>query len=223
MVWMAFLNLMKKDGSQSSQQDVPDELPSLAKTAKQDAKKEEIAPDELPPLKSAPKPEVRESPMVVEASPRINKDSELRIEDAQQLSTEQKLYFSSLVSKLQKREYQEQAEQEILSAASSEVMAHLKTQWQDEKNDNMLQSVEQKIIEKMQPLQLLEQEWRALRTEVDLKSHELRKREDAIRKYTDEIKELILEKGKLVKQINKKKESKIKAARENSTKSQNKK
>jgi hypothetical protein len=115
-----------------------------------------------------------------------------------------KLYFGELVEKLRNQELKQDAEVEILSSASSQIISTMKMQLKREKQALALAEVEAKIIDVAEPLKLLEEEWRTLRHEADLKTRLLKKNEDEIKRRAEELRELFQKKNSIIKKFNEK-------------------
>ncbi len=197
---MALLNLdkFKKEGG-GAKQDIPDELPSLpdasadAPTAAAAAvapagenNEQSQVPDELPPVSLKPRKPAEPTSLVKKPEAKIYEQK-----------TDEKLYFSELMSRFHDKGLQRDVEKEFLSSSSGELVANLHAQWEEQKHKESMDEFEEIIIEKMKPLQNLEQEWRALKREIDQKNRNLMKKEEEIKALASELRLLLQEKNRL--------------------------
>lgn len=159
-----------------------------------------LAPDELPPLTGVNSGQQSEKATLVQQAKTQN-TAQASSTVLSETPKDQKLYFSQLITKFHNTEMQKDVEKEILSSASSDVISHLHSQWEDEKHEENLAQMEKDIYERMQPLQRLESEWRILRTEIDVRQQLLKEKEKQIKKATLELKDLLKKKSKSQDQL----------------------
>ena len=169
--------------------------------------KKGLAPDELPPLTESAESEEQSSQQTAEnpssSQPTLAQASaEIKSMPNSFIKRDQKLYFADLIAKFHDSNQQSAVEKEIISSGSNEIIGNLRTKWDKEKYETTLAEIDKKIIQRMQPLQLLEQEWRTLRTEIDAKTKEIearnkiiKEKEKLIKETTSELKTLFKEKN----------------------------
>ena len=208
---MGLLDIAKgKKGQEQPKVDVPDELPSLPgkSSAQQPAQQtpqtsSQLAPNEIPPLKPAPPVSstqaVQKTPQ--QANALIAQTQQPSQESAPQPVHGERLYFMELIKRFSTKETREQAEQDLLASSTSEVLESMHTQWESHKQQQQLQQYEQMIAAHVEPLQQLEQEWRALHDEIDKKKLLLQEKEFAIQQNTAELKRLVDAKNRLKEQM----------------------
>ena len=179
----------------------------------------ELAPDELPPIskEESPAPEAATPELQAEpepqAAPEMPAAQPTEVAPAAQevkgfpIKKGTGLYFSEILASYQDKCYAPLIEKELLSSASSEIIANLNDQWKKQKLEEDLSDFEQKILEKMLPMENLEEEWRSLKEEIDSKIQRKNEVEEEIQKNAFDIRKLIADKNRLKTTIGKQKET----------------
>ncbi|MBW2968228.1 hypothetical protein KY362_07115 [Candidatus Woesearchaeota archaeon] len=200
---MPLLNIGKKKGAEATdaaqQTAVPEELPDLPADApatpdqsqamnSSDAApaelpdiQQDLAPDELPPMTPGE---------VQDGSAALGMPGQ----SGQSLpSGDRKLYFSSMLQKL----HQDGLKSTRLTASSLNVLADMKKHWKDTRKEEELASMERQVEDKILPLQRLEQEWVALKDDIELKRQQMHEKEEEIRRLSEELRTLAVKTEKM--------------------------
>ena len=159
----------------------------------EEAPKEEpkLAPDELPPISEETEEAPAEEPEQAEPE-----QPETVVEGKK---PDEKLYFSQMINRFNDGKSKHNVEQEILHTDPHQIIHNLNTDWDNQKQEeslaDSLADLDKKIMEKMKPLQTMEQEWRLLRSDIDDKTKSIIEKEAEIKKLTSELKELLRKKS----------------------------
>ena len=212
---MGLLNISKmKKTEEQPKANVPDELPSLPSkqpagpnpTAAPGGPTPPLAPNEIPPLKPAAVPSAKPQPAataplpIETVIPQALAPASTPASSAP-IASDERLYFSELISRFTNKEMREKAELELLSSSTAEVIETMHTQWESHKQLQQLQQYERMIEGHIMPLRQLEHDWRVLRDEIDEKKLTLQEKEFAIQQMTAELKRLIDAKNKIKEQM----------------------
>ena len=158
---------------------MPEELPDLPESgedtesadASDDLLDTELAPDELPPMDDIGEAGVDGVISETKVAPEIS---------------DRRSYFSNLLQKIN----EEGLKSTKLINPSLNVLSDMKKHWKDRKKNEALEVMNAELVQNIQPLQQLEQEWSQLQDDIEQKKALLKQKEQEIQEMAENLKQL---------------------------------